>query len=147
MQAVRDRVETKDGFVEVVPASDVLSTRALLNTIDIPSVDVAALDFTTPFELHITRADTCFGFLSSFDVGFEDKLTNPLWFSTGAEATPTHWQQVFFHVKHPFAVAVGSVIRGTWGVQRNWKNPRFLDIDLSWRVNDDELQHETFYIH
>ncbi|KAF0695467.1 Aste57867_13710 [Aphanomyces stellatus] len=93
MQAVRDRVETKDGFVEVVPAADIISSRALLQTIDIPSVDVAALDFTSPFELTITRNELCHGFMSSFDIGFETKLANPLWFSTGAEATPTHWQQ------------------------------------------------------
>ncbi|ETW01826.1 hypothetical protein H310_06400 [Aphanomyces invadans] len=148
MHAVRDRVETKDAFIEVVPASDVISTRALLNTIDIPSVDVAALDFTTSFQLDVTRATTCHGFLCSFDIGFQDKLANPLWFSTGAEATPTHWQQVFFHVKHPFAVDVGSVIRGTWGVKRNWKNPRFLDVDLSWSVDGDAAVHnESFYIH
>ncbi|KAG9415349.1 Protein arginine N-methyltransferase 3 [Aphanomyces cochlioides] len=148
MKAVRDRVETKDGFVEVVPAGDVLSTRALVNTIDIPTVDVVALDFVESFELQITRSDVCYGFVSSFDIGFEAKLERPLWFSTGVEVTPTHWQQVFFHVSKPFPVEAGSVIRGTWSVKRNWKNPRFLDVELEWTVNDDnEVHKEKFFIH
>ena len=29
----------------------------------------------------------------SFDVGFTERCSSPIWFSTGPEQTPTHWKQ------------------------------------------------------
>jgi hypothetical protein len=146
MTAVRDRIETKDGFVEVIPAENVVTDRTCVKIIDIPSVTLEALDFQAPFELIATKESLCHGFCASFDIGFETNLPHPLRFSTGVEATPTHWQQVFFHVSKPFTVKAGDRLRGTWAVCRNMKNPRFLDIEIMWSHGPHQFQ-EKFFLH
>ncbi|OQR85805.1 arginine n-methyltransferase [Achlya hypogyna] len=146
MTAVRDRIETTEAFIEVVAAQDILTDRALVETIDIPSVTLRALDFSKPFKLVAAKDGLLHGFVSSFDIGFETALPRPLWFSTGCEVTPTHWQQTFFHVKTPFHVRAGDEIVGTWSVRRNAVNPRFLDVDFAWTHGPHHFT-EKFSIH
>ncbi|OQR89880.1 arginine n-methyltransferase [Thraustotheca clavata] len=146
MTAVRNRISTSEAFVEVADPKDILTDRVLVQSIDIPTVTLLALDFVAPFTLKVSKDGLMHGFLSSFDIGFETKLPNPLWFSTGSEATPTHWQQTFFHVQKPFYVRVGDIIKGTWSVKRNATNPRFLDVEFTWTHGGNKF-FEKFTIH
>ncbi|KDO26111.1 hypothetical protein SPRG_08472 [Saprolegnia parasitica CBS 223.65] len=146
MTAVRDRIVTQEAFIEVVDPKDVLTDRVLVESIDIPSVTLTALDFKKPFALRVAKDGLLHGFVSSFDIGFETKLPQPLWFSTGCEATPTHWQQTFFHLSKPFHVKAGDAIAGTWAVRRNALNPRFLDVDFEWTHGPHKF-FEKFSIH
>ncbi|KDO17118.1 hypothetical protein SPRG_17470, partial [Saprolegnia parasitica CBS 223.65] len=99
-------------------------------SIDIPSVTLTALDFKKPFALRVAKDGLLHGFVSSFDI----------------RATPTHWQQTFFHLSKPFHVKAGDAIAGTWAVRRNALNPRFLDVDFEWTHGPHKF-FEKFSIH
>ncbi|KAG2836656.1 hypothetical protein PC129_g4342 [Phytophthora cactorum] len=88
------------------------------------------------------------GFVSSFDIGFERDCPRPEYFTTGAEGTPTHWHQVFFHVPKPFTVKKGDVVEGKWWVRRNAENPRFLDVEIQWKeAPEGEFLVQRYRIH
>ncbi|KAI9987839.1 hypothetical protein PInf_023948 [Phytophthora infestans] len=133
MKPIQSKISIRDAFVEDVGPDDIISSRELLQKIDIDLVKYDELDFHSTFTLSITRDATMHGFVSSFDIGFERDCPRPEYFTTGAEGTPTHWHQVFFHVPHPFSVKQGDVVEGKWWVRRNAENPRFLDVEIQWK--------------
>lgn len=149
MQAIKSKISIRDAFVEDVPASDVITDRALLQNIDIDTVKYDDLDFRANFALTFNKNATMHGFVSSFDIGFERGCARPEYFTTGVEGTPTHWHQVFFHIETPFAVTAGDVVQGKWWVRRNAENPRYLDVEIEWkRVGvDSEFAKQSFRIH
>lgn len=57
-------------------------------------------------------------------------------FSTGPDSTPTHWKQTVFWLKEApkEALAPGDIIKGTFRLGRNHKNPRELDVRIVWQV-------------
>ncbi|KAF1321142.1 Arginine n-methyltransferase, partial [Globisporangium splendens] len=148
MKAIKSKISIRDAFIEDVPASDVITDRALLQNIDIDHVKYDDLDFHSDFTLHFAKDATMHGFVSSFDIGFERGCSRPEYFTTGVEGTPTHWHQVFFHVEKPFHVRQGEVLAGKWWVRRNAENPRFLDVEIEWkREGETEFAMQSYRIH
>eukprot|EP00644_Phytophthora_capsici_P002727 jgi/Phyca11/573669/estExt2_Genewise1.C_PHYCAscaffold_550010 len=123
MKPIQSKISIRDAFVEDVLPTDIISSRELLQKIDIDHVTYDELDFHSTFTLSFTRDSTMHGFVSSFDIGFERDCPRPEYFTTGAEGTPTHWHQVFFHIPEPFTVKKGDVVDGKWWVRRNAENP------------------------
>ncbi|ETO74313.1 hypothetical protein F444_09927 [Phytophthora nicotianae P1976] len=148
MKPIQSKISIRDAFVEDVQSSDIISSRELLQKIDIDHVKYDDLDFHSNFTLSITRDVTMHGFVSSFDIGFERDCPRPEYFTTGAEGTPTHWHQVFFHVPKPFTVKEGDVVEGKWWVRRNAENPRFLDVEIQWKeAPESEFLVQRYRIH
>uniref|UniRef100_K3WMV1 type I protein arginine methyltransferase n=1 Tax=Globisporangium ultimum (strain ATCC 200006 / CBS 805.95 / DAOM BR144) TaxID=431595 RepID=K3WMV1_GLOUD len=148
MKAIKSKISIRDAFIEDVPASDVITDRALLQNIDIDHVKYDDLDFHSDFTLHFAKDAIMHGFVSSFDIGFERDCPRPEYFSTGVEVTPTHWHQVFFHVEQPFQVRQGEVLTGKWWVRRNAENPRFLDVEIQWKhEGETEFAKQSYRIH
>ncbi|KAG2510677.1 hypothetical protein JM18_008906 [Phytophthora kernoviae] len=148
MQPIKSKISIRDAFVEDVLPSDIITSRELLQNIDIDCVTYDQLDFHSTFTLSVTEDGTFHGFVSSFDIGFERDCLRPEYFTTGAEGTPTHWHQVFFHVPKPFAVKKGDVVAGKWWVRRNAENPRFLDVEIQWKeASECEFIVQRYRIH
>ncbi|CAH0482494.1 unnamed protein product [Peronospora belbahrii] len=148
MQPIKSKISIRDAFVEDVRSNDIITSRELLQKIDIDHVTYDELDFHSTFTLSVTRDATMHGFVSSFDIGFERSCSHPEYFTTGAEGIPTHWHQVFFHVPKPFVVKKGDVIDGKWWVRRNAENPRLLDIEVQWKeTKDGEFLIQRYRIH
>lgn len=146
MKAMRAKVNINDPIVQVQPASCVLTNRVCVQNIDILNVKHEELNYTNNFQLEVTKEGLFHGFLSTFDIGFVKNCDHPVFFSTGVEATPTHWQQVFFYIKHPFHVDIGTNITGEWQLQRNDVNPRNIDVSINWKVDDGEHQFQVYTI-
>uniref|UniRef100_A0AAV1U9N7 type I protein arginine methyltransferase n=1 Tax=Peronospora matthiolae TaxID=2874970 RepID=A0AAV1U9N7_9STRA len=142
MHPIKSKISIRDAFVEDVQLSDIITSRELLQKIDIDHVTYDELDFHSTFTLSIMRDATMHGFVSSFDIGFERGIPHPEYFTTGSEGVPTHWHQVFFHISEPFAVKKGDRIDGKWWVRRNAENPRFLDVEIQWK----EAVEEAFLV-
>ncbi|OWZ17869.1 Arginine N-methyltransferase [Phytophthora megakarya] len=148
MKPIQSKISIRDAFVEDVQPNDIISSRELLQKIDIDHVTYDELDFHSTFKLSITRDATMHGFASSFDIGFERDFPRPEYFTTGAEGTPTHWHQVFFHIPEPFSVKTGDIVDGKWWVRRNAENPRFLDVEIQWKkASEDEFLVQRYRIH
>jgi protein arginine N-methyltransferase 3 len=148
MQPIKSKISIRDAFVEDVLPSDIVTSRELLQKIDIDHVTYDELDFHSTFTLSVSKDATMHGFVSSFDIGFERACPRPEYFTTGAEGTPTHWHQVFFHVPKPFTVKKGDLVEGKWWVRRNAENPRFLDVEIQWKeASDGEFLVQSYRIH
>ncbi|CEG38741.1 chloride channel family [Plasmopara halstedii] len=148
MKPIQSKISIDDAFVEDVKPEDIISSREILQKLDINSITYENLNFHSNFTLSITRDAILHGFVSSFDIGFERGCPRPEYFTTGAEGTPTHWHQVFFHVPKPFPVKKGDVIHGKWWVRRNAENPRFLDVEIYWKqAIEDDFLIQCYRIH
>ncbi|KAK1945884.1 Protein arginine N-methyltransferase 3 [Phytophthora citrophthora] len=148
MKPIQSKISIRDAFVEDVLPTDIISSRELLQKIDIDHVTYDELDFHSTFTLSFTRDATMHGFVSSFDIGFERDCPRPEYFTTGAEGTPTHWHQVFFHIPEPFTVKKGDVVDGKWWVRRNAENPRFLDVEIQWKETpESDFLVQRYRIH
>jgi len=55
-------------------------------------------------------------------------------FSTGPRSTPTHWKQTLFLLREPFRAKRGTVVSGSFYLQKSESNKRELDVEIHFRV-------------
>ncbi|XP_062327725.1 protein arginine N-methyltransferase 3 [Osmerus eperlanus] len=94
--------------------------------IECNSVCLSELEFTSDFCLKITDSKDCTAIAGHFDVFFDRACSNKVMFSTGAQATKTHWKQTVFLLEEPLPVTAGEELRGKVTVRKNRKDPRSL---------------------
>jgi len=80
------------------------------------------------------RDDFCHALVVYFDIEFSRCHKN-VWFSTGPHATYTHWKQTVFYLQDVLSVKKDEELRGTWHCHPSAKNPRELDITISYEFN------------
>ena len=103
--------------VTIINPDTLASAPALLKEIDVSTTSID-YEFSTQFSLKMEKAGVCAMLEVHFDIGFVKGLPVPVYFSTGPEATPTHWKQTLFYLETPMTVAVGDVIEGTLSAKR-----------------------------
>jgi len=103
-------------------------------SIDIATVKKEELTFTKPFTLTATRNDNIHAFAAYFDIEFS-KAHKPIYFSTGPKSKYTHWKQSIFYLEDMISILQGETITGTLSSTPNAKNPRDLDIEISYTFN------------
>lgn len=97
------------------------------------NIATCASNFTesihSTFELKFQNNSTIHGFVSWFDCYFES-MSKLIILSTSPFSEPTHWKQTIFPLKEPILVKSGQVISGDITIERNPKNPRFLQVKI-----------------
>ena len=78
------------------------------------------------------RNDYLHAFVAFFDIVFS-KCHKSVWFSTGPYADYTHWKQTVFYLDDVLMVSEGEVLQGDIDVCPNEKNPRDMDIAISYK--------------
>ncbi|KAG5179000.1 S-adenosyl-L-methionine-dependent methyltransferase [Tribonema minus] len=124
----------REAAVEVVPAELVTTSRAQLQDFNMMTIQDQDLDFEAPFHLTAMRDALVTALVVSFDIGFTAQCTEPVWFSTGMQAEPTHWKQTLLWLEpntRP-TLQAGDSISGTLRLRRDNVNPRELNLTLSW---------------
>eukprot|EP00871_Galdieria_phlegrea_P001962 jgi/Galph1/2767/GphlegSOOS_G1426.1 len=116
----------------VCPAVPILS-------IDVTTVKKEQLSFAVPFILKAERNDFIHAFVTHFDVFF-NCCHKPLGFSTGPQSRVTHWKQTVFYIDKELVVCADEVICGTLASRPNKKNPRDLDIAISYHFSGAHCQ-------
>jgi len=119
-------------LVDIVDSKQVMSSASRLITIDISTIKVEDLAFKVPFRLTATRDDFVHAFVVSFDVEFSP-CHKKVGFSTGPHAQYTHWKQTVFYLNEVLSVKKGEEIRGEFLCKPGEKNPRDLDITISYK--------------
>lgn len=97
MQCMKSEV-VREATIDTVDSDKVITTTSLLNDIDLYTCKTTAVDFTSNFQLTITKDGYLTAFVGYFDTFFD--LDNPVSFSTGPNSTRTHWQQTVFHLRN-----------------------------------------------
>lgn len=88
------------------------------------------MDWQSPFKLISLRDDFIHAFVAYFDIEFA-RCHKKIYFSTAPQAQYTHWKQTVFYLKDVLQVKKGEEISGNFHCKPNSKNPRDLDITIS----------------
>ncbi|KDD77161.1 hypothetical protein H632_c6p5 [Helicosporidium sp. ATCC 50920] len=131
------KVALSEPLVDCVDAAQINSHPALLKTFDLKTMTVADASFTSSFRLRLTRKDFVHALVAYFDVEFGDGH-KPLAFSTGPRARSTHWKQTVFYLQDTLIGHPGDVVEGQLTCSPNAKNPRDLEISISYACENAE---------
>ena len=100
MSAIK-QIAIKEPLVDTVTANAMVTKPTKFYEIDLNTVKIEDLTFSVPFELIAERNDFVHALVIYFDVEFSP-CHKPTMFSTGPEATYTHWKQVFELIRQFF---------------------------------------------
>uniref|UniRef100_A0A667W826 Protein arginine N-methyltransferase 3 n=1 Tax=Myripristis murdjan TaxID=586833 RepID=A0A667W826_9TELE len=128
-----------EAVVEVVKADTLISEPTTITAIHCNTVRLSELDFASDFSLKITHTTNC------TVVAHTDKVLHfarQVMFSTGPQATTTHWKQTVFLLESPVPVQEGEELQGKITVRKNKKDPRSLLVtfDIQDRKHTYSLQ-------
>ncbi|CAB3386093.1 Hypothetical predicted protein [Cloeon dipterum] len=117
--------------VEIAKPESVVTTAFKLRELDLNKCTSRELSYNVPFELkalHTSGEVLLTSLAGYFDVFFD--LDNPVSFSTGPLATPTHWKQTIFFLDSPIPMQPGAIIKGSFECLRQKKDCRSLKINI-----------------
>jgi len=114
--------------VEVVPDQCVVSSQAKVLELDMNKCSVEDTEFNTSFTLEVTKDCEVTAILGYFDTFFD--LPNPVMFSTGPCATPTHWKQTIFYLSEKLSCKQNQKINGRIICKRMKTDARALKVSL-----------------
>lgn len=126
------KLAIQEPLVDTVDPKQVMSSPSKLITIDINTVKIEELAFSVPFRLVAHRDDFCHALVVSFDIEFS-KCHKKVVFSTSPHAQYTHWKQTVFYLNDVISMKKGEEIRGEFTCKPNAKNPRDLDLTISYK--------------
>eukprot|EP00088_Acartia_fossae_P056829 TRINITY_DN6622_c0_g1_i2.p1 TRINITY_DN6622_c0_g1~~TRINITY_DN6622_c0_g1_i2.p1 ORF type:complete len:588 (-),score=142.04 TRINITY_DN6622_c0_g1_i2:598-2361(-) len=127
----------EEANVEIVPGEAVASAPATVLDLDINTCTVEDTEFKASFDLAMTKDCDVTAIVGYFDIFFD--LPNGVMFSTGPEASPTHWKQTVFYLPKPMAIKQGDVIKCKIVCKRMKSDARALKVSLT--VNDLVLKY------
>lgn len=144
MSCIRE-VALKEPLVDVVESKAVITSDAVIKEIDIAKVTREELAFTASFSLMVTRQDYAHALIVWFSVSFPGAGNVPntngheaagnrgVSFSTGPYDRYTHWKQTVMYLLEDLELNKNDVISGTIQCCPNARNPRNLNITLSYQ--------------
>uniref|UniRef100_H3BD96 type I protein arginine methyltransferase n=1 Tax=Latimeria chalumnae TaxID=7897 RepID=H3BD96_LATCH len=114
-------VAIKEPLVDVVDPKQLVTNACLIKEVDIYTVKVEDLSFTSPFCLQVKRNDYIHALVAYFNIEFT-RCHKRTGFSTGPESPYTHWKQTVFYMEDYLTVKTGEEIFGTISMKPNAKN-------------------------
>jgi len=128
----------KEPLVDTVDQNQICTNVCQLVSFDLYTVKKEDLAFSKPFALSISRNDNIHALVAYFDIEFT-KAHKPIFFSTGPRSRYTHWKQTVFYLNDVLPVCDGEKLTGTLSSKPNEKNPRDLDITISYNFKGQYL--------
>jgi protein arginine N-methyltransferase 1 len=132
MSPIRD-IALREPLVDVVESKSIVTDACQFIEFDLLTIKKQDLAFSVPFKLSAQRNDYIHALVAYFDIFFQASH-KPIYFSTSPWSKYTHWKQTVFYLKDILAVKPGDYITGTIGSKPNQKNPRDLDIEISYSL-------------
>ncbi|CAG9784088.1 unnamed protein product [Diatraea saccharalis] len=119
----------REASVDVVNSKHIISDAFIIKEIDIMTCDISTMDFTSDFQLIITKDSKLTSLVGYFDTFFD--LPNKVSFSTGPGSTTTHWKQTIFYFRDCKEVKQGDIIKGTITCNRQKSDVRALEVQIN----------------
>ena len=144
MSCIKD-VAIKEPPVNVVDPRHLVINASLIKELDIYTVKVEDLTYTSPFSLQVKWNDYVHALVTHFNMEFTRCHKRP-GFSTSPESPYTHWKQTVFYTEDYLTVKTSEEIFGTTGMQPSANN-QGLDFttDLDFKGQLYELSCSTNY--
>ncbi|KAL0758464.1 hypothetical protein Bca101_074614 [Brassica carinata] len=133
MSCIKRRAITEP-LVDTVDGNQIVTDSKLLKTMDISKMASEDASFTAPFKLVAKRNDHIHALVAYFDVSFT-MCHKMIGFSTGPKSRATHWKQTVLYLEDVLTICEGEMITGSMTIAPNKKNPRDVDIELSYSLN------------
>jgi len=132
--------------VDSVGHKQVITNSCLVKEVDIYTVKLDDLAFSSPFHLQVKRDDYVHALVAYFKIEFT-KCHKKTGFSTAPEARYTHWKQTIFYLKDYITVKQGEELYGVLSLKPNDRNIRDLDftIDIDFRGELSEMVESNDY--
>ncbi|KAG5845230.1 hypothetical protein ANANG_G00136600 [Anguilla anguilla] len=144
MTCIRN-VAMKEPLVDIVDPKQVVTNSCLIKEVDIYTVKIEDLSFTSAFCLQIHRNDYVHALVTYFNIEFT-KCHKKTGFSTAPDAPYTHWKQTVFYLEDYLTVRRGEEIIGSIAVKPNENNNRDLDftleLDFKGQLCEAAISHE-----
>jgi len=135
MSAIR-RVALTEPLVDTVDRNQVVANSCLVKEIDIQTCTKEDVNFESNFMLQIKRNDYVHALVAFFNIEFT-KCHKRIGFSTAPEAPYTHWKQTVFYLDDYLTCKKGEEMTGTFKLQKNDRNVRDLDFEISVAFNGE----------
>jgi len=127
----------QEPLVDTVDMKAINTDPASVITLDLYTVKTSDLAFTVPFQLQARRNDFIHALIAWFDIEFSGGH-KPVKFSTGPHSKYTHWKQTVFYLNKVLAIKNGEYISGVLENKPNARNPRDLDIRITYRLETED---------
>eukprot|EP00252_Welwitschia_mirabilis_P013038 TRINITY_DN2882_c0_g1_i1.p1 TRINITY_DN2882_c0_g1~~TRINITY_DN2882_c0_g1_i1.p1 ORF type:complete len:378 (+),score=61.45 TRINITY_DN2882_c0_g1_i1:159-1292(+) len=133
-------------LVDTVEPNQIVTNCQLLKTMDISKMNPGDASFTATFKLVAQRNDFIHALVAYFDVSFTS-CHKVITFSTGPRSRTTHWKQTVLYLEDVITICEGEALVGSMTVAPNPKNPRDIDITLSYSISGRRcsLSRKQFY--
>lgn len=118
-------------LIDVLPSKYINSNTCKIFEIDLYTIKKEDLEFSSAYELTITRNDSFSGLVGWFDCEFS-KLNNKVKLSTSPFTKSTHWKQTTFYSEKDVNVSRGDIVKGSIAVRKSLTNFRELDVKISY---------------
>lgn len=126
------KIALAEPLVDVVEPHMVVTTDSLVKEYDIAHATEADMVIdAAPWSIRAIREDHIHALVTFFDVEFSHSNVR---FSTSPHSKYTHWKQAVLYLHDVLSVRKGETITGTLSCRPNTKNPRDLDIDVSYTL-------------
>lgn len=145
MSSIR-KVAISEPLVDVVDPKQVITNSCLIKEVDMYTVKLEDLSFSSPFHLQCRRDDYVQALVCYFNIEFT-KCHKRTGFSTAPECRYTHWKQTVFYFDDYLTVKKGEEMYGVMNIKPNAKNIRDLDftIDVDFRGELSEMVESNTY--
>ncbi|CAI5451206.1 unnamed protein product [Caenorhabditis angaria] len=145
MSAIR-KVAVTEPLVDVVDNNQVVTNNCLLKDVDLYTVKIEDLTFTSDFNLKCARSDYVQALVTFFTVEFS-KCHKKTGFSTGPDVQYTHWKQTVFYLMDALTVKKNEEISGVFSVAPNKRNERDLDFNIKVKFRGEvcDLDEDNTY--
>ncbi|XP_033216903.1 protein arginine N-methyltransferase 3 isoform X2 [Belonocnema kinseyi] len=118
----------REPSIEICNAHELITSVAQIQSFDLYKVDTECVNFSSSFELSVKKTGSLTAIVGYFDVFFD--LDNPISFSTGPQASPTHWKQTVFSLSEPISITEGEMVTGKLICRRHVKDVRGLIVTI-----------------
>jgi len=135
MKAIK-KIALVEPLVDTVNGNMINTGHCNIYEIDIMTVKEEDLTFSRPFQLPVIRDDNIHALVVWFNIEFSF-CHKPIRFSTSPKSQYTHWKQTVFYLDDVLGVRQGDLISGTFAMKPSDKNPRDLDITISYALSAD----------
>jgi protein arginine N-methyltransferase 1 len=133
------RMALTEPLVDYVDPDQIVTDTCPVLRLDLQRLAADDLDWSAPFRITAERDDFVHALVVFFDVHF-GRCHRPLTFSTGPCAPQTHWKQTVMYLDRALPLLTGECVEGTLACRRNQRNPRDLDIGISYRFQGARMK-------
>ncbi|GMS87005.1 hypothetical protein PENTCL1PPCAC_9180, partial [Pristionchus entomophagus] len=140
------KVAITEPLVDVVDYNQVVAGNYCVKEIDLYTVQIADLAWTSEFVLRMNRNDYVQALVAYFTVEFS-KCHKKTGFSTRPDSQYTHWKQTVFYLQDALTVKKGEELKGVFTCAPNANNDRDLDFKLKVSFHGEvcDLEEESTY--